>query len=515
MTTPPSSSGNAPGPRDGPAVGGRRTPRVAVLRRVLDPLRRVSLRGRVTALATTVAVVLVAVMAVATYFVVRSALYSEVDSQLRARAETFVDSTALTLDPNFVTTLARAFTSDISVALLYPDGSVYAPGPQIPIGRPEISVASGQQASSLRTAEGHRILAERSRSGVTLVLSQSLGPTHQVLDRLALVLGIIGGIGVVIAAAAGTAVGRTGVRPVSRLTSAAERVARTDDLTPIPVTGNDELARLTMSFNAMLRALADSRERQSRLVADAGHELKTPLTSLRTNAELLTAAGRPGAPTIPDEEMAAMRRDLVAQIEELSTLVTDLVDLAKEDSPESVRQRLDLRAVLDSGLERVQRRRPDVRFDVHADSWIIYGDPGGFGRAVLNVLDNAAKWSPRDESVEVTLRQVEPYRAELAVADAGPGIPEADRRLVFERFYRSEAARALPGSGLGLAIVRQVVVAHGGVVSVEESGRGGALICMVLPGHPPEGDGPHGPSPGGTSPDGAGREKAEPGADGT
>lgn len=493
MTTPPP---RAPG---GAGVYGGHAARGNPLRRMLAPLRRVSLRGRVTALATTVAVVLVAVMAVATYFVVRSALYSEVDSQLRARAETFVDSTALTLDPNFVTTLARAFTSDISVALLYPDGSVYGPGPHIPIGGPEVSVASGDAASSLRTASGHRILAERSRSGVTLVLSQSLGPTHQVLDRLALVLGIIGGIGVVIAAAAGTAVGRTGLRPVSRLTSAAERVARTDDLTPIPVTGNDELARLTMSFNAMLRALADSRERQSRLVADAGHELKTPLTSLRTNAELLTAAGQPGAPVIPDEEMAAIRRDLVAQIEELSTLVTDLVDLAKEDSPESVRQRLDLRAALGSALERVRRRRPDVRFDVSAGPWIIYGDPGGFGRAVLNVLDNAAKWSPRGASVDVTLRQVDPYRAEISVADAGPGIPEADRRLVFERFYRSDAARAMPGSGLGLAIVRQVVLAHGGVVFVEESERGGALIRMVLPGHRPEE-----PDPEGWSPDGAG-----------
>src|SRR5699024_663800 len=347
-------------------------------------------------------------MAVSTYFVVRSALYTSVDNQLRARAATFVDSSALSLVPNFVTTLARAFTSDISVALLYPDGSVYAPGPQIPIGGPEIAVASGHDRSSLRTAGGQRILAERSQSGVTLVISQRLAPTQRVLDRLALVLGIIGGIGVVVAAAAGTAVGRTSLRPVSRLTAAAERVARTDDLTPIPVTGKDELARLTMSFNAMLRALADSRERQSRLVADAGHELKTPLTSLRTNAELLIAAGRPGAPELPPGEMEAIRDDVLAQIEELSTLVADLVDLAREDSPASVRQQVDLRTVLDGALDRVQRRRTDVRFEVWAASWIVYGDPGGFGRAVLNILDNAAKWSPPGETVHVALRQVGP-----------------------------------------------------------------------------------------------------------
>lgn len=451
----------------------------------LSHLRKVSLRGRVTALATTVAVVLVAVMAVSTYFVVRSALYSGVDNQLRARAATFVDSSALSLDPNFVATLARAFTSDISVALLYPDGSIYAPGPQIPIGGPEVDVAGGKDRSSLRTAGGQRILAERSQSGVTLVLAQRLAPTQKTLDRLALVLGIIGGIGVVVAAGAGTTVGRTGLRPVSRLTSAAERVARTDDLTPIPVTGRDELARLTMSFNAMLRALADSRERQSRLVADAGHELKTPLTSLRTNAELLMASGRPGAPAIPDEDMAGLRADVMAQIEELSTLVADLVDLAREDSPETVRQRVDLRDVLDGALDRVRRRRADVHFEVWGRSWIVYGDPGGFTRAVLNILDNAAKWSPPGENVHVALRQVGPFEAELTVADAGPGIPEADRRLVFERFYRSDAARSMPGSGLGLAIVRQVVVKHGGVISAERSDRGGALIRIVLPGEPP------------------------------
>lgn len=453
----------------------------------LTHLRRVSLRGRVTALATTVAVVLVAVMAVSTYFVVRSALYTSVDNQLRARAATFVDSSALSLDPNFVTTLARAFTSDISVALLYPDGSVYAPGPQIPIGGPEVAVASGNDRSSLRTAGGQRILAERSNSGVTLVISQRLAPTQRVLDRLALVLGIIGGIGVVVAAAAGTAVGRTSLRPVSRLTAAAERVARTDDLTPIPVTGKDELARLTMSFNAMLRALADSRERQSRLVADAGHELKTPLTSLRTNAELLIAAGRPGAPELPPGEMEAIRDDVLAQIEELSTLVADLVDLAREDSPESVRQQVDLRTVLDGALDRVQRRRTDVRFEVWAASWIVYGDPGGFGRAVLNILDNAAKWSPPGETVHVALRQVGPNLAEITVADAGPGIPEGDRQLVFERFYRSDTARSMPGSGLGLAIVRQVVVKHGGVISADVSERGGALIRILLPGEPAPG----------------------------
>lgn len=451
-------------------------------------LRKVSLRGRVTALAATVAVVLVAVMAVTTFFVVRQALYASVDDGLRNRAASLIDSSALALDPRGVATLATAFTTDINVALMYPDGTVYAPGEPIPIGNPEIAVAAGDAGSSLRTSGGQRILAEHSATGVTLVLSQQLEGTQEVLDHLALVLGVVGGVGVFFAAIAGAGVGRTGVRPVARLTAATERIARTNDLTLIPVTGTDELARLTMSFNSMLRALAESRERQSRLVADAGHELKTPLTSLRTNMELLIAMSRPGAATIPDEDMTGLRDDVMGQLEELSTLVTDLVDLAREDSPEQVHERVDLMDVLDRALDRVRRRRADIDFRVWAEPWTVYGDPNGYSRAVLNVLDNAAKWSPPGQHVEVVLRQIGDEHAELLVGDAGPGIPEQDRQLVFERFYRSTDARSMPGSGLGLAIVRQVVTKNGGTIEAGESDRGGALIRIVLKGEPESSD---------------------------
>lgn len=447
-------------------------------------LRNVSLRRRVTALAATVAVVLVAVMTVTTFLVVRQALYGSVDTDLRNRAASLIDSSALALDPRGVATLATAFTTDINVALMYPDGTVYAPGEPIPIGPPEIAVAAAEQSSSLHTERGQRIFAERSATGVTLVLSQRLEGTQDVLDHLALVLGVVGGAGVFFAAAAGAVVGRTGLRPVSRLTAATERVARTSDLTLIPVSGDDELARLTMSFNTMLQALAESRERQSRLVADAGHELKTPLTSLRTNMELLIAVSRPGARTIPDEDMTELRDDVMGQLEELSTLVSDLVDLAREDSPELVHERVDLLVVLDRTLDRVRRRRTDVDFRVWAEPWTVDGDPGGYSRAVLNVLDNAAKWSPLGEHVEVMLRRIGEHHAELLVGDAGPGIPEQDRQLVFERFYRSTDARSMPGSGLGLSIARQVVDKYGGSIEAGESDRGGALIRIVLPGVP-------------------------------
>jgi two-component system sensor histidine kinase MprB len=272
------------------------------------------------------------------------------------------------------------------------------------------------------------------------------------------------------------------------LTEAAERVARTDDLRPIPVFGSDELARLTEAFNLMLRALAESRERQTRLVADAGHELRTPLTSLRTNVELLMAAMEPGAPPLPEQEMVDLRTDVIAQIEELSTLVGDLVDLTRDDAGEVVHEPVDVSEIVDRSLERVRRRRNDIEFDVDVKPWQVYGDSAGLSRAVLNLMDNAAKWSPSGETVGVRLRQLDSSHAELAVSDHGPGIPAQERALVFERFFRSTAARAMPGSGLGLAIVKQVVLNHGGALRVEDTVPGGqppgTSIYVLLPGRP-------------------------------
>jgi two-component system, OmpR family, sensor histidine kinase MprB len=349
-------------------------------------------------------------------------------------------------------------------------------------------VMRGELLMSLRTANHQRVLAVHLTNGSSLLISKSLAPTSQVLQSLATVLLIVGGLGVAIAAMAGGAVARAGLRPVGKLTEAAERVARTDDLRPIPVFGSDELARLTQAFNMMLRALAESRERQARLFSDAGHELRTPLTSLRTNVELLMASMVPGAPRLPEDEMDGLRTDVVAQIEELSTLVGDLVDLSRGDAGGVIHEPVDMADVLDRSLERVRRRRNDVEFDVAITGWQVYGDSGGLARAVLNLLDNAAKWSPPGGRVGIRLTQIDPRHAEFVVSDRGPGIPPQERRLVFERFYRSTSARAMPGSGLGLAIVKQVVLKHGGTLRIEDTVSGGqppgTSIHLVLPGWP-------------------------------
>lgn len=446
-----------------------------------------SLRWRVMLLAMSMVAMVVVLMALAVYVVVSRALYDDVDNQLHSRARLLIESGSLAADPGKA--IEGTAYSDVNAMLVNPGRSIYTANQQgetLPIGEQERDVISGQLLLSLRTAEHQRVLALHLNNGSSLLISKSLAPTGKVLKRLGTVLLIVGGIGVAIAAFAGGMVARAGLRPVARLTEAAERVARTDDLRPIPVLGSDELARLTQAFNMMLRGLAESRERQARLVTDAGHELRTPLTSLRTNVELLMASQQPGAPRIPEEEMAELRADVIAQIEELSTLVGDLVDLTRDEAGGVIHEPVDLSEVVDRSLERVRRRRSDIEFDVHVVGWQVYGDAAGLSRAVLNLLDNAAKWSPPNGRVGVRLSQTDPAHAELVVSDYGPGIPPHERQLVFERFFRSTSARAMPGSGLGLAIVKQVVVKHGGALRVEDTVPGGeppgTSIYVLLPG---------------------------------
>ena len=201
------------------------------------------------------------------------------------------------------------------------------------------------------------------------------------------------------------------------------------------------------------------------------------------------ASSTPGAPPIPESELAELRSDVIGQIEELSTLVGDLVDLTREDNAHGVVQEdVEITEVVERSLERVRRRRNDIHFDVDIIGWQVHGDAAGLSRAVLNLLDNAAKWSPPGGTVRLRLSQVDAAHAELIVSDQGPGITPEERGLVFERFYRSTSARAMPGSGLGLAIVKQVVVKHGGMIRIGETVPGGqppgTTFHVLLPGQP-------------------------------
>ncbi|MEZ0363916.1 ATP-binding protein [Mycobacterium sp. pUA109] len=449
----------------------------------------VSLRGRVMLLAMSMVAMVVFLMAFAVYKVISVALYKDIDNQLWSRAQLLIASGSLAANPGKA--IEGTAYSDVNAMLVVPGRATYMAnqqGQRLPVEGPEEAVIRGERFMSWHTVGKQRVFAVHLPNDNSLLISKSLVPTDAVMTRLRWVLLVVGGVGLAVAAIAGEMVTRAGLRPVGRLTEAAERVARTDDLRPIPVYGSDELARLTEAFNLMLRALAESRERQARLVADAGHELRTPLTSLRTNVELLMASMEPGAPRLPEQEMADLRADVIAQIEELSTLVGDLVDLTRDEAREVVHEPVDMSEVIDRSLERVRRRRNDIEFDVEVTGWQVYGDAAGLSRAVLNLLDNAAKWSPSGGRVGLRLTQLDPSHAELVVSDQGPGIPPEERRLVFERFFRSASARAMPGSGLGLAIVKQVVLKHGGALRVEDTSPGaqppGTSIYLLLPGRP-------------------------------
>lgn len=454
-------------------------------------LARLNLRTRVSVLAALGVGLAVALTSVSAFLTVRAQLYQQLDDNLLRRAHAAVASPLA--DPaRLVEVPAAALgAADVRIALLRADGTAFSAQGQAsapPLGAAELAVARGEAARSVRTAtvgeQEFRVAAVRARQGLTLVLAQSTAQTETTLTRLGLVLLLVGGTGVAIAAYAGLVIARAGLRPVDRLTAAAERVARTEELRPLDVdeTADDELARLARTFNAMLAALSESRTRQRRLVADAGHELRTPLTSLRTNLDLLVQSDRQGG-MAPDER-AELLADARSQAEELSELVSDLVELAREDAPAEADEPVDLAEVVTRAVQRARRRASEVRFDVAAEPWVVHGDAQSLNRAVTNLLDNAVKWSPAAGTVTVRLRQ-----GVLTVADAGPGIADADIPYVFDRFYRSREARTMPGSGLGLAIVRQAAERHGGRVSADASPEGGALFTFAVPGNSSD---PHG-----------------------
>ena len=312
-------------------------------------------------------------------------------------------------------------------------------------------MAAGTQKSSARTvfANGrrYRMVAVHAGTGEALILAQSLEATDRMLSRLGLVLLAFGLVGVVTAGFAGWAVASSGLRPVRRLTGQVEEIGRTQRLDPIPVEGSDEIARLAIAFNGMLAALSASQSRQRELVADAGHELRTPLTSLRTNLDLLVQSEG----SLPAQQRHELLDDVRAQIGEMTTLIGDLVELARDEPPGDRVETVDFAGVVEQAVARVRRRAPNLPFDVQLSPWWVKGDAAALERAATNLLDNAAKWSPPDGVVRVHLTE-----GTLMVADAGPGIAAADLPRVFDRFYRSPSSRSMPGSGLGLSIVAAV-----------------------------------------------------------
>ncbi|OHV36905.1 two-component sensor histidine kinase [Parafrankia colletiae] len=448
-----------------------------------------TLRARMALLAGVAVAAAVAVVVSVALGVTRIVLNQAIDDQLveqaRASAGNLQASEISVRALNFGMEVQFLDAQGVPLESAFPSLEKFA----IPVDVQDTEVARG-----LRTKNLHTVTVDGARYRVATVplrypppltgtgALQFARPTADVdrtLRDLGLVLFVVGLVGVVGSVIAGRLVARGSLKPVDAAAAAAEEVARTQDLSAlIPVTGSDEIARLATSLNSMLRALEASRLRQRQLVDDAAHELRTPLTSLRTNIELLLRAETSTNRALPTADREALLRDVDAQMRELTHLVTEVIELARDEAPTEEVERLDLAQVVRSAAERARRRAKgrNIRIEVNAEPCLVDGRPNLLERAVTNLLDNAVKFGPESSTVQVACRA-----GEVTVADEGPGIAPGDRARVFERFYRATSARGKPGSGLGLAIVADAVAMHGGTVQAQETPGGGALLRLTLP----------------------------------
>ena len=439
-----------------------------------------SFRARLALVAAAAVALAVLTASFVIYFVVRNQLQATVDDSLQTTAGQLLTSPLHDFE-HFATP-----AGELGGAKVYPqgvdaNGKVYPTSPnaevRLPVSNAVIAVARGERGaffSDVDVQDTHlRVLTFPYGRGGAVQVARSLTEVDHSLGRIKNLLILIAGGGIAIAAALGLAVSRAALAPVRRLTAATENVTETGDLSDrIEVSGRDELSRLAGSFNAMLGALEASSRAQRQLVADASHELRTPLTSLRTNIEVLASER-----TLPAGERERLLTDVVDQLGEMTTLISELIDLARgeQQTEEPAEVRLDL--VASEAVERARRNRPAVTFSTDFQESTVQGVHSTIERAVANLLDNAAKWSPPGAEVEVGVRD-----GAVTVRDHGPGIDEEDLPHVFDRFNRSRSARGRPGSGLGLAIVRQVAVAHGGEVVAERADGGGTRMTLRLNG---------------------------------
>jgi two-component system sensor histidine kinase MprB len=473
-----------------------------------------TLRTRIAAVASLSVAIAVFAVAIGLYIAVRSDLRGEVDSTLRARAHGFMQPPTLAplVGPGAPAPAAgssaggvqergpaspgdggggarrspRSFPGSIEpapfgaasgyVQFISPQGTVAVPAGQgssstaIALTPLDRAIAERGDGSSLtdRHVGGTalRVLTIGTGGGGAVLVARPLTEVNRELDRLLLILALIGAAGIMLAALLGTLVARTALAPVRRFTQRTEVLTGNLDLSRrLEVQGRDELARLAESFNGTLDALERSVEAQRHLIADASHELRTPISSLRANVQVLGEAER-----LPPAEQDALRRDIVEELDALTALVGDVVELARGAEPDGSEDDVRLDEVVQEAVSRT-RRRGELHFELSLEPTIVSGQADRIDRAVANLLDNARRWSPAGGTVEVSIKD-----GVLSVRDHGPGFEESDLPFVFERFYRAARARKLPGSGLGLAIVRQAAESCGGYAEAQNAPGGGALL---------------------------------------
>jgi two-component system sensor histidine kinase MprB len=443
-----------------------------------------SLRVRLALATTAVVAFSVALASIAIYFSMRADLLRNVNDGLNQRAGAIQGGVLGSRD-------ASGGSGDLVRGLPLPQfgqleyfqivtasGSIIRPTIEhraVPVDARTRAVASGTSGAFFAdTTIGGvhaRVLTVRVARKAALQIATPLDSVDRELNRLKLILLLVSLSGVVLAAGAGALVSHTTLVAVRRVTDAAERVTSTLDTSErVPEKGKDELARLAVSFNAMLAALQEAIETQKRFVGDASHELLTPVTSLQTNLEVLAKA-----PRLPAKKRKDLIGDLLGELREVRKLVGNLVELARGKNGER-REQVRFDDVVGDCIDQATFRYPKLHFVAELAPTTVEGDPGRLERAVSNLLENAAKWSEPGGLVEIGLKD-----GELTVRDRGPGIPDEDKPHVFERFYRAPAARGMPGSGLGLAIVSEIAEAHGGSIQAEDAEGGGALLRLTLP----------------------------------
>jgi two-component system, OmpR family, sensor histidine kinase MprB len=441
-----------------------------------------SFRARIAVGSAAAVALSIVVASILVYYIAREQLRAPVDAALRDRAaEISVQPLRLVKTPDGTQYLAvRPEFGEARgyVQLVRSDGDVLVPPLQnvkLPVDDSVLAVAGENDSAFWKDVEVDgqrlRVFTFSYGPGAAVQVARPLTEVDQSLNRIGIFLILVALGGIVIAAGLGLVVARAALTPVTRLTTTVERVAETQDLSErIEVGGKDELSRLAASFNTMLAALEESTRAQRQLVADASHELRTPLTSVRTNIEVLA-----GDRTLPAEERRRLLSDVVEQLGEMTTLISELIELARAEQQASEPEEVRLDLLVSDAVARARRNRPGVTYAVELEPTTVHGVPATIERAVGNLLDNAAKWSPAGAQVEVEVRN-----GRLVIRDHGPGIPDEDLPYVFDRFYRARAARGMPGSGLGLAIVRQVAESHGGDVVAEQADGGGTRMVLTL-----------------------------------
>ena len=449
-----------------------------------------TIRRRLAIAAAIAVAIAVLAASFAAYLAVRSQLRGQVDSALRERAEGIQllsrsRKGSLPAPPKNLRLpkppQARFGGATGLVQFISPAGKLRpAPARQtirVPLTPQAKEVALGERGSALQdqtVAGDHlRVLTEPLEGGGAVQVARPLDEVDSVLRELLLILAVVAAGGIGLAALLGALVSRASLAPVTRFTAETESIAGgADPSRRLPEGGKDELGRLAHTYNATLDALQRSTDAQRQMVSDASHELRTPLASLKANLELLLR----GKERLSESDQAELEHDLIEQIDDVTRLVDDVVELARRGEPEQLLDDVDLAAIAAAEIERARRHSPGLIFEASLEPCTVRGVPERIARAVHNLLDNAAKWSPEDGTVEVSLAG-----GALSVRDHGPGFREEDLPFVFDRFYRAGDARSRPGSGLGLAIVRQTAEAHRGEVEAANASGGGAMLTLRFP----------------------------------